>query len=76
MKEEYKKCGGPAHVRYTWPGKDQANACLIHAIEIEGIAKAMGLHLQFIPIDWMDEKTMKEMPICQTNERVKTSDNK
>lgn len=49
MKEEYKKCGGPAHV---------------------------GLHLQFIPIDWMDEKTMKEMPICQTNERVKTSDNK
>lgn len=34
--------------RYTWPGRDEAAACLEHARQLEGIALAMGLHMQMI----------------------------
>jgi hypothetical protein len=39
-------CGRFAAVRYTWPGKDEAYACIEHAQQLAGIANAMGLHLQ------------------------------
>lgn len=70
MKEQFKECGAPAHVRYTWPGKDESYACLIHASGIFKIADAMGLYLQFIPIDWMDKKTIETMPLCKSKEKI------
>ena len=37
-------------MRYTWPGKDEAFACIKHAQQLQGLARVMGFHLQFIPL--------------------------
>ena len=36
--------------RYTWPGRDEAAVCLLHAFRLQEIASAMGLHVQLIPL--------------------------
>ena len=45
---EHEKCTNEAYYRYTWPGKDESLACVIHAQGIKKVASAIGLHLQFI----------------------------
>jgi hypothetical protein len=37
--------------RYTWPGRDEAGVCGVHAVRLAAVAAAMGLHLQLIPLD-------------------------
>lgn len=49
------RCENPAAYRYTWPGKDEAVACVMHASGIATVAKAIGLHLQLIPLGFLDE---------------------
>ncbi len=44
------KCNNPATVRYTWPGKDEARICMICGLKLSGVAQAIGLHLQIIPL--------------------------
>ena len=44
------RCNKQAVFRYTWPGEDEAVTCFEHAWELEKIADAIGLHLQFIPL--------------------------
>lgn len=43
-------CTNDAVFRYTWPGKDESFICLEHSIQLRGIANALGLYLQLIPI--------------------------
>ena len=57
-KDEPKRCGITASFRYTWPGEDEAVACAICASKLEGVARAIGMHLQLILIDpetWPEE---------------------
>ena len=43
-------CPQPAAVRYYWPGRDEACACVRHAGAIRTVANAMGLHLPMIQL--------------------------
>jgi len=43
-------CGNLGAFRFTWPGEDEAEICVIHAPGILAVAKAIGMHLQLIPI--------------------------
>lgn len=45
-----KGCDEPAVARYTWPGKDESGICSGHRPKLEGVAQAMGLHLQVIDV--------------------------
>lgn len=51
MKCNQQTCDKEADFLFTWPGKDQAGICEICAHRLESIAKAMGLHVQLIPIE-------------------------
>jgi hypothetical protein len=44
------KCDKPSAYLFTWPGKDQQAICEEHAPQLMGVAAAIGLHLQLIPI--------------------------
>lgn len=44
------KCQEQALFRYTWPGRDESFICLEHAQQLQGLARAIGLYLQFIPL--------------------------
>ena len=43
-------CDEPAAFRFTWPGQDEAGICIDHVDKLQNIARAMGLHLQVIPL--------------------------
>ena len=43
-------CQQQAIYRFTWPGQDEKCICLIHALGLNNIAKAMDFHLQFITL--------------------------
>ena len=45
-----KKCDGKAAYRFTWPGTDEAGICEKCVPSLRGIAEALGLHLQIIPL--------------------------
>lgn len=45
-----KQCNKQATFRYTWPGRDEGVTCLEHAQQLKGIANAIGLYLQLIPL--------------------------
>lgn len=36
--------------RFTWPGRDEAFICEVHALKLRSVASAMGLHLQLITL--------------------------
>jgi hypothetical protein len=60
-----KACGGHAAFRYTWPGKAETFACIDHAMQVAGIASAMGLPLQLIPIAFRaSDPVPEEWPTC------------
>lgn len=40
--------------RYTWPGKVERWICFEHSGQVNAIAEAMGLPLQFIPLTVAD----------------------
>lgn len=47
-------CTEKAVARYTWPGRDEAGeagVCAAHLRKLLGVAGAIGLHVQTIPID-------------------------
>jgi hypothetical protein len=50
MKPDEETCQNPAVFRYTWPGRDESCICLIHAIQLQNVAMAMGLHIQLIKL--------------------------
>lgn len=48
------QCPNEADFRYTWPGRDESWICVEHAPKLAGIASAMGLHLQLLPLADVD----------------------
>lgn len=48
-------CTTRSVARYTWPGRDEAGICAEHLPKLQGVAKALGLYLQIIPIDPEDD---------------------
>jgi hypothetical protein len=53
---EEKTCENVAAFRYTWPGRDESFICHEHVVKLKGVAAAIGMHLQVIPVFTMDEK--------------------
>jgi len=49
------KCSNPALFRYTWPGENERFGCLEHSVQIQNVAKAIGLNLQMIQVDQRNE---------------------
>ena len=47
-------CKNLARYRYTWPGSDESLICDEHVGRLRGLANAMGLHLQVIPLSEED----------------------
>lgn len=45
-----KDCRSYASHRYTWPGKDEAAICDPCGGKLRGVANAIGLHVQLIPL--------------------------
>ena len=43
-------CGKVAAIRYTWPGEDEAVACVGCAEKLAAVAKALTMNLQLIPL--------------------------
>ena len=43
-------CNEMAGHRYTWPGRDEALICDKCAPQLRGVAAALGMHLQTIPL--------------------------
>jgi len=43
-------CDQPAEYRYTWPGSDEAGICEQHSAKLRGVAQAMGMYIQLIPL--------------------------
>lgn len=50
IRKETVMCDKPANYRFTWPGKDESFICEDHVEKLKGIAVAIGLHLQIIPL--------------------------
>lgn len=46
------KCEAFPMFRYTWPGQDEAMVCLEHAFRVAWVAEALGMYLQFIPLEF------------------------
>lgn len=59
-----KLCGEMANLRYTWPGRDEAVICMEHALALQNVAAAIGLHLQMIPLTDRDVDNPLEWPTC------------
>lgn len=43
-------CGKPAAFLFTWPGDVQKGICQEHSERLKGVASAMGMFIQLIPI--------------------------
>ena len=62
-------CPEPAVFRFTWPGDPEKRICAKHAIQLQGIATAMGFALQMITLtyaEWLDDLERKEEDPCDT----------
>lgn len=64
-------CSKQAVVRYTWPGRDEMYSCLDHAEQVKGIASAIGMHLQFIPLAGDDQMKVKCSQVMEKSKEVK-----
>lgn len=53
------KCGEVAIFRCTWSGRDEVYVCLSHALRLDQVAEAMGLHLQLIPLSAEDQELIR-----------------
>lgn len=44
------QCQNPGAYKYTWPGRNEAYACKVHAAEVRALANMGGLYIQIRPI--------------------------
>ena len=47
---EQVQCGQSAEFRYTWAGQDESFCCFEHGQQIQGVAQAIGYHIQLIQL--------------------------
>ena len=50
MKCNQANCPNDGAYRFTWPGQKEAHICEEHVAKLRGVANAMGLPLQIIPL--------------------------
>lgn len=61
-----RECGVHAAFRFTWPGRPESYACIDHALQVIGVASAIGLPLQLIHIAYRAGDAMPtEFPTCK-----------
>lgn len=62
MTDEVTGCTQTPMYRFTWAGQDEKYICLIHALTLIEIAKAIDYHIQLIPLspDEMHSKTCSQ----------------
>jgi hypothetical protein len=58
------RCGQMAAFRYTWPGKEEAHACVDCALQVSAVADAISLPLQLIPLSYRVGELPSEFPTC------------
>jgi hypothetical protein len=58
------QCGEMASLRYTWPGRDETVICVDCAEKLAGVANAIGMHLQLLPITSSDVPDALDWPTC------------
>jgi hypothetical protein len=63
------ECARFAAYRYTWPGKDESYICGAHSTYLLGIAKAMGVHVQLIPLTDKDHSGSEGMRSVEDQRR-------
>lgn len=56
MKCNQAGCENKAAYRFTWPGRDEAGICEQHSTKLRGVAHAMGMHVQLIPLSAAKEE--------------------
>lgn len=59
-------CERLAAFRFTWPGRDEDGICAQCAPKLRGVANAMGMHLQLIPIEPAEEAAQPKDDECDT----------
>jgi hypothetical protein len=59
-------CKNTPIFRYTWPGRDEAFICMYHSLRLQGVANAMGLYIQLIPMPILTEDNSEEKICSQT----------
>ena len=65
MPDDVKLCGEHAAFRFTWPGKPESHVCVDHALQVMGVARAIGLPLQLIPVGVkVGDPIPEEWPTC------------
>lgn len=50
-----KGCEYQVVARFTWPGQDESYVCNEHEQKLISVARAIGLHLQVIPLSQPEE---------------------
>lgn len=45
-----RECGEHAAFRFTWAGRPESHACIVHGAQLATVAQAMGYPLQLIPL--------------------------
>lgn len=61
MPDDEPICGEYAVYRYTWPGRDEALICEVHSKMLRGVANAMGLPLQLVPVPLLLHKCQQKV---------------
>ena len=56
MKCNQQNCDREAAYLFTWPGEDQAGICEACAPKLRGVASAIGLHVQLIPMTTSEDE--------------------
>jgi len=57
MSKEEKKCPLLARYRFTWPGQKERIVCQLHASQIQAITVNIEFFVEFIEIEYEEEKT-------------------
>lgn len=60
------QCRNQASYRFTWPGRDESFICREHVDQLRGVANAIGLPLQIIPLSFPDAHLCRQ-EIKETN---------
>jgi hypothetical protein len=52
------KCEEQALFRYTWAGQDEKFCCIEHALQLQGVAQALGYYVQLIPLSGEEQMNL------------------
>lgn len=73
MSNDRTRCPILAHFRYTWPGADESWICVGHAPQLLGVANAIGLQLQLVPLgpEEIGKHTCQQFLSAEEQDRIR-----